>query len=175
MFWHFRGIYCLHLQGEWINWRWCYSDMEEEMCWLYRVHVLQITATEGSLHDVFRENSLSHSPWVEYGNPPSKSWDKEDSGSPQINSLAIMRLQIPSILTSTVHSVLLFVHPNTNHAKLSIAGRDQTSVLAVCCTQINLSIKYIMQIYSCYFTFCHFSTSGSLMFSGNLGETPGHC
>jgi len=34
---------------------------KEEMCWLYRVGVLQITAAEGSLHDVLRENSLSHS------------------------------------------------------------------------------------------------------------------
>jgi len=110
-------------------------------------------------------NILSHSPWVEYGSPPSVPWYKEDSSSPQINRLAIMRLQIPSIPTSTVHSVSLVVHPSTNHAKRSIAaGRDQTSVIAVCCTQINLSIKYIMQIFfmhviSLFVTFLHLGLS----------------
>jgi len=52
-----------------------------------------------------------------------------------------MRLQIPSIPASTAHSVSLVIHPSMKHAKRSIAiGRDQTSVIAVCCTQIKYKI-----------------------------------
>lgn len=132
------------------------------MCWLNRVGVLQITTAEGSLHDSFRENSLS---CIEYGSLSSMPWEKEDSSSPQINSLAIMRLQIPSIPTATVHSVSLVMYPSTNHAKRSIAvGRGQTSVISVCCVQINLSMKYIMQIIfmhviSLFVTFLHLGLS----------------
>lgn len=113
------------------------------MCWLYRVGVLQITAAEGSLHDVFRENSLSHS-LSRIWKPFIYALRKRRRSSRQINSLTIMRLQVPSFLTSTVHSVSLVIYPSTNHSKRSIAaGREQTSVITVCCTQTNLSMKYI--------------------------------
>lgn len=76
-----------------------------------------------------------------------------------------MRLQIPSNPTATVYSVSLVIHLSVNHAKNSIAAdRDRTSVIAVCCTQINLSMQYIMQILfmhviSLFVTFLHLSLS----------------
>jgi hypothetical protein len=67
---------------------------------------------------------------------------------------------MPSVLTSTVHSVSLVFDPHANHDKCSItAGRDQTTVVRLCCMQIKLSMQYVRQT-----LFIHISSLSVLLF-----------